>query len=193
MNQPEQQPTSAASPLLDEPILQAVCIVAAALELALTGLLAPDAAGGGGLTRRTPVSPDRLLRALAAAPVRAETGAWDASRQSAPGFGELLRRHRRAVGFTQEELAERAGLSTRSISELERSGPPHVPRRDTVALLAEALTLSADDRAELDATVDRRRGPRPLPKSSVSAASRMRYLIGGADPRGQAGCGSIGG
>jgi transcriptional regulator with XRE-family HTH domain len=37
-------------------------------------------------------------------------------------FGELLRDHRRAAGLTQEELAERAGLSARSISELERGG-----------------------------------------------------------------------
>ena len=55
-------------------------------------------------------------------------------------FGELLRDHRRAAGLTQEELAERAGVSPRSISELERGGA-HVPRRDTVALLARALGL----------------------------------------------------
>jgi hypothetical protein len=30
---------------------------------------------------------------------------------SAPTFGELLREHRLAAGLTQEELAERAGLS----------------------------------------------------------------------------------
>ncbi len=35
-------------------------------------------------------------------------------------FGELLRRSRVATGLTQEELAERAGLSARGISDLER-------------------------------------------------------------------------
>ena len=35
-------------------------------------------------------------------------------------FGDLLRRYRTAAGLTQEELAERAGLSTRGISDLER-------------------------------------------------------------------------
>jgi DNA-binding XRE family transcriptional regulator len=74
------------------------------------------------------------------------------------GFGQLLRRHRRRVGLTQEELAERAALSTRTISELE-CGAAHVPRRDSVLLLSEALGLSARERTELEASVTRRRGP----------------------------------
>ena len=36
------------------------------------------------------------------------------------GFGELLRRYRVAAGLTQEALAERAGISTRGVSDLER-------------------------------------------------------------------------
>jgi predicted ATPase/transcriptional regulator with XRE-family HTH domain len=63
-----------------------------------------------------------------------------------PAFAELLKRHRRAVGLTQEELAEHAGLSARAISNLER-GLRHRPRRDTVELLADALQLSPHDRA----------------------------------------------
>src|SRR5437763_4519262 len=59
-------------------------------------------------------------------------------------FGTLLRRHRLALGLTQEELAERAGLSPRVISEIERGGP-HTPRKDTVALLAGALALSPEE------------------------------------------------
>jgi predicted ATPase/transcriptional regulator with XRE-family HTH domain len=74
-------------------------------------------------------------------------------------FGELLRDHRRAAGLTQEELAERAGLSARSISELERGGA-QVPRRDTVALIVRALGLAGADRAAFEASVERRRGPR---------------------------------
>ena len=35
-------------------------------------------------------------------------------------FGDLLRQHRSAAGLTQEELAERAGLSPDAISLLER-------------------------------------------------------------------------
>src|SRR5262249_59547647 len=60
-------------------------------------------------------------------------------------FGSLLRRHRRAAGLTQQELAERAGISEDTISNIER-GVPHVPRRETLELLAEALRLAPEDR-----------------------------------------------
>ena len=80
-------------------------------------------------------------------------------RASAAGFGDLLKRHRRRAGLTQEELAERAALSTRTISDLER-GSAHVPRRDTVLLLSEGLALSHQQRTEFEASVSRRRGPR---------------------------------
>jgi tetratricopeptide (TPR) repeat protein/transcriptional regulator with XRE-family HTH domain len=63
-------------------------------------------------------------------------------------FGTLLRRLRRAAGLTQEELAERAGVSVRSIGDLER-GSGWTPRRDTVTLLAEALGLSPEEHAAL--------------------------------------------
>src|SRR5690349_11693975 len=65
-------------------------------------------------------------------------------------FGELLRRYRVAAGFTQDELAEAAGLSTRSISNIER-GIAHTPRRDTVSILADALGLSEQERAMFEA------------------------------------------
>jgi predicted ATPase/transcriptional regulator with XRE-family HTH domain len=63
---------------------------------------------------------------------------------ASPRFGELLRRARQAAGLTQEELAERAGLSRRGINDLER-GVRLRPRKDTVALLAEALGLAGDE------------------------------------------------
>ena len=43
-------------------------------------------------------------------------------------FGDLLRRYRVAAGLTQEELAERASLSARGISDLER-GARSAPQR----------------------------------------------------------------
>ncbi len=61
-------------------------------------------------------------------------------------FGQLLRRHRLAAGLSQEALAERAGLSVRGLSDLER-GARTTPRAETIGLLAEALGLSAADRA----------------------------------------------
>ncbi len=68
--------------------------------------------------------------------------------QNPPTFGSLLRQYRSAAGLTQEELAERSGLSARGISDLER-GARERPHRDTVDLLLDALNLTADDRALL--------------------------------------------
>jgi len=65
-------------------------------------------------------------------------------------FSTLLKHYRRAVGLTQEALAERAGLSARGIQDLER-GVSRSPRQDTVDLLAAALGLSGEDHAELAA------------------------------------------
>jgi tetratricopeptide (TPR) repeat protein/transcriptional regulator with XRE-family HTH domain len=65
-----------------------------------------------------------------------------------PTFGLLLRRHRRAAGLTQEELAEQAGLSVRAIGDLER-GVRFSPRRDTLELLIDALRLSPDEQSAL--------------------------------------------
>jgi transcriptional regulator with XRE-family HTH domain len=39
-----------------------------------------------------------------------------------PTFGQLLKRCRIAAGLTQEALGERAGLSARGISDMERLG-----------------------------------------------------------------------
>ncbi len=60
-----------------------------------------------------------------------------------PTFGTLLRSHRRDAGYTQEALAERAGLSVRGIQDLER-GVTH-PLKDTIRRLATALSLSAPE------------------------------------------------
>jgi predicted ATPase/transcriptional regulator with XRE-family HTH domain len=66
--------------------------------------------------------------------------------------------------MSQEELAERAHLSARAISDLER-GVKRTPRRDTVQLLIEALGLSGEVRT---AFVTAARGPAVLhPHRSV--------------------------
>src|ERR1700738_2246602 len=80
-----------------------------------------------------------------------------------PACGTLLRRHRRAAGLTQEELAERAGVSVRSIRELER-GVSHAPRRDTIQFLATALELSGQEHAAFTGAA-RRLGISPLSMS----------------------------
>src|SRR5215213_242837 len=68
--------------------------------------------------------------------------------ESRPSFGNLLRRLRNAAALSQEELAERAGLSRRGISDLER-GLSQAPRLETVRLLADGLALTDDERATL--------------------------------------------
>jgi predicted ATPase/transcriptional regulator with XRE-family HTH domain len=65
--------------------------------------------------------------------------------QGVAPFGGAVRRYRRVLGFTQEELAERAGLSERAVREIER-GTRHVPRKETVQLLADALELGGEER-----------------------------------------------
>jgi class 3 adenylate cyclase len=90
-----------------------------------------------------------------------------AERPPGSAFGALLRRHRLAAGLTQEELAERAGIGLRSIGDMER-GVPHAPRKDTVALLAEALALAPADRA---AFAEAARRLRRFPSTAVLPAT----------------------
>src|SRR5579884_657921 len=66
-----------------------------------------------------------------------------------PSFATLLKRHRIAAGLTQEDLAERAGVSVRTVSDLER-GFTTRPYRDTVRRLGEALGLPALDRVRFE-------------------------------------------
>src|SRR5215472_15104854 len=65
--------------------------------------------------------------------------------QPALEFAGLLRQLRAAAGLTQEELAQAAGLSPRSVSDLER-GINRTARKDTAGLLADALGLAESAR-----------------------------------------------
>lgn len=62
--------------------------------------------------------------------------------------GLWLRRHRESAGLTQEELAERAGLATRTISNLE-SQRIRRPHSRSLQKLADALDLTEQAGAEL--------------------------------------------
>jgi predicted transcriptional regulator len=65
-------------------------------------------------------------------------------------FALTLRRFRIAADVSQQELAERANLSTNTVSALER-GARTKPYRVTVEALAKALGLSDGDRTTLEA------------------------------------------
>jgi WD40 repeat protein/transcriptional regulator with XRE-family HTH domain len=77
--------------------------------------------------------------------------------QAAVSFGGLLRQLRAEARLTQEELAEAAKLSPRSVSDLER-GINRTARKDTAGLLADALDLAGPTRA-LFVAAARGRGP----------------------------------
>jgi tetratricopeptide (TPR) repeat protein/transcriptional regulator with XRE-family HTH domain len=72
-------------------------------------------------------------------------------------FAELLRKLRAQARLTQEELAEGAGLSPRTVSDLER-GINRTAHKDTAHLLADALGLAEPARA-LFVAAARGRGP----------------------------------
>lgn len=64
------------------------------------------------------------------------------------GLSVILKRYRVAAGLSQAALAERAELSARAISDLER-GLHRAPHPSTVDLLAKALALTPQQRAVL--------------------------------------------
>ncbi|MGI8857333.1 MAG: helix-turn-helix domain-containing protein, partial [Thermomicrobiales bacterium] len=82
----------------------------------------------------------------------------------APAFGDSLRLLRMARGLTQEALAERSTISLRAISDLER-GVKRRPQRETVRLLADALALSAKDRAAFESAA--RPGAAPIAQAAT--------------------------
>jgi predicted ATPase/transcriptional regulator with XRE-family HTH domain len=85
-------------------------------------------------------------------------------------FGDLLRVHRQAAGLSQEELAERARLSTRAVGDLER-GTKLRPHRTTIQLLAAALNLSAEQLSEFEAAARRPPSTAPSAPSSVPSVA----------------------
>ncbi len=64
-------------------------------------------------------------------------------------FGTLLREYRSASGLTQEDLAQRSGVSIRAIADMER-GRTARPFRHSVRRLADALALQSQDREQLE-------------------------------------------
>src|SRR5690242_10960195 len=90
------------------------------------------------------------------------------------GFGGLLRQLRAEAGLTQEELAEAAGLSPRSVSDLERGIHP-TARKDTAELLAGALGVAGPARPVFVAAARGR-----VPAGQVLAALRGDAAPGGA-------------
>jgi transcriptional regulator with XRE-family HTH domain len=89
------------------------------------------------------------------------------------GFAGLLRQLRAEARLTQEELAEAAGLSPRSVSDLER-GIHRTAHKDTAVLLAGALGL-ADPARALFVAAARGRGP------AAEVLAAVREALPGAE------------
>ena len=78
-------------------------------------------------------------------------------------LGDSLKKLRLATGMTQEELAERAGISARTVSDVER-GLRAAVHRDTGHRLATALGLTDEERRAFDALAGARQAsPLPVP------------------------------
>lgn len=102
----------------------------------------------------------------------------------------LLRSHREAAGLTQEELAARAGVSTRTVSDIERGLRSRL-YVDTAERFAQALELAPDPRTTF---LQAARGPRktgalfprvPEPLTSlVGRDAELARLVGLAAPDG---------
>jgi len=94
--------------------------------------------------------------------------------EPALSFAGLLRRLRTGARLTQEELAESAGVSPRSVSDLER-GINRTARKDTALLLADALSLTGQVRVLFVAAARGR-----APAADVLAAGGGRAESGGS-------------
>ena len=81
-------------------------------------------------------------------------------------YAELLRQLRAEEGLTQEELAAAAGVSPRTVSDLER-GINATPRKATAGLLADALRLTGERREQFIAAGR----PRPAGPGRGTAAA----------------------
>jgi predicted ATPase/transcriptional regulator with XRE-family HTH domain len=97
-------------------------------------------------------------------------------------LGSLLRQFRQAAGLSQEQLAERAGLTAKAIGALERGERRH-PYPQTLQALAQALGLADAERQALFGAVHRREGtaePAPQPATPAALPPTPMPLLGRA-------------
>jgi len=90
-----------------------------------------------------------------------------ATLEPSPVIGNLLRHYREAARLTQEALAARAGLSVRTLSNLERGAGRPYP--DTLRRLSDALALAPPQRDALTVALLRRAVPPDAPSPPLPA------------------------
>ncbi len=94
-------------------------------------------------------------------------------------IGSLLRRYRLRAELTQEELSDRAGVSARTVSDIE-CGAQQRPRADTLRSLAGALDVRPAEREALLAAVGRGPGPSvpaPPAQAFVGRAGEIERVL----------------
>ena len=97
-------------------------------------------------------------------------------------LGRLVRAHRARLGLTQEQVAQRAGLSERTLRNLE-GGRIRRPYPDTIRRLADALELTGRHRDQLEAAA---RGGRAGPASEgVGRGLEAGPVVSAAGPGAQ--------
>ena len=92
--------------------------------------------------------------------------------------GRWLRQRREDAGLSQEELANRSGLSVRTVSSLER-GSTRMPHPRTIRLLGETLGLPAKACDELIAAYRARSrgGPAAISRESAQLAGTAGFVV----------------
>jgi predicted ATPase/transcriptional regulator with XRE-family HTH domain len=90
----------------------------------------------------------------------------------APAVGPLIRGLRTSAGLTQEELAETAGISVRTVSDIER-GLRRSVYRDTAERLAAALEIEPSERTDFLAIARGRRAGSTRPRLRSDGASSI--------------------
>jgi LuxR family transcriptional regulator, maltose regulon positive regulatory protein len=98
----------------------------------------------------------------------------DGAAASRVGFGGLLRAYRERRLLSQEQLAERSGLSVRAVRDVEL-GRVRRPRGESVRLLADALRLAGWEREQFEAAASGSPStgpPRDQPLASAAGAER---------------------
>lgn len=95
----------------------------------------------------------------------------------ATAFSEFLRFYRRRAALTQEDLAARAGLGVRTLSDLER-GRVQTPQAQTVDLLVAGLGLRGAEADQFVALARFSDKAQPRPERTDCALPARKTLIG---------------
>ncbi len=114
--------------------------------------------------------------------VRSAVSTRGMSESGGPVFGDVVRAYRRRLGMTQEELADKTGLSVRGIGRIE-AGRIALPRARTLRLLADAFGLAGGERDRFCHVVESkassalaRLGPAQLPTYLEAFVGRTEQL-----------------